>query len=179
MDLRKSLDEPLSSYLSKDFVKISMDDTVVEIARAMQKAGAGEAVVFRNSEPIGIVTERDILFKVVAIGKDPSKTRASDVMSSPVESIEESLKVGDAIAKMSRLGVRRLVVMRGRVAVGMVTQKQIVSGQGKVELPELATPKGLACPYCGAMMKDADELSKHIDQLHVGEGLLKGDRRKW
>ncbi|MDV3244531.1 MAG: CBS domain-containing protein [Nitrososphaerales archaeon] len=179
MDIRKSLDEPLSSYLSKEFVKISMTDSIVAVAGAMQRAGAGEAVVFQNSEPIGIITERDILFKVVAAGKDPSRTQASEVMSSPVESVEEKAKVADAIAKMSRLGVRRLIVTRGKTVVGMVTQKRIVSGQQNLELPELVTPKGVACPYCGAMLKDAEELSKHMDQLHIGEGLLGGDTRKW
>ncbi len=179
MDLRKSLDEPVSSYLSKEFVKISMTDSIVAVAGAMQRAGAGEAVVFQNNEPIGIVTERDILFKVVAAGKDPSRTQVSEVMSSPVESVEETARVGDAIAKMSRLGVRRLIVTRGKTVVGMVTQKRIVSGQQNLELPELVTPKGVACPYCGAMLKDAEELSKHMDQLHIGEGLLGGDTRKW
>ncbi len=35
------------------------------------------------------------------------------------------------------------------------------------------------CPYCGATMKDQKELSKHIDQVHLGLGLLEGDKSKW
>jgi hypothetical protein len=70
-------------------------------------------------------------------------------------------------------------VLRNEKVDGIITQKRIVAGQENVELPELVSPKGIACPYCGAMLKDAEELSKHMDQLHVGEGLLEGDRRKW
>jgi CBS domain-containing protein len=179
MDIRKSLDAPLSSYTSKEFVKIAITDSVAAAARAMQDAGTGEAIVLGDGEPIGIVTERDILFKVVAAGKDPSKTQVSAVMSSPVETIEDGSKVAEAIAKMSRLGIRRLVVTRGKKVVGIVTQKKMVGGQENVELPELVNPEGVACPYCSAMLKDAEELSKHMDQVHVGEGLLGGDRRKW
>lgn len=179
MEIRKSLDEPLSGYVMKDFVKVFTSDSVANAAKAMKKANTGEAIVLRNSNPIGIITERDILYKVVAAGKDPSSTEVSTVMSSPVESIGSESKVGDAIAKMSKLGVRRLLVMKNERVEGIITQKRIVSGQGSVELPELVSVRGIACPYCGAMLRDAEELSKHMDQFHLGEGLLQGDRRKW
>ena len=181
MSLRKSLEERVADYTFKDYVTISIGDTIASVARAMQTAGSGEALVVQNDEPIGIVTERDILYKVVAAGMDPSKTRVEQVMSAPVEGIDEGAKVADAIAKMSKLGVRRLVVRRGRKTVGMITQKRIVASGGKAQvvLPELATPKGVACPYCSAVLADEQHLSKHIDQLHMGEGLLRGDTRKW
>ena len=181
MDLRKSLEAKVSEYAFKDFVVIAMTDTIASVAKAMKRAGAGEAIVVQNEEPIGIVTERDILFKVVANGRDPLSTQAQHVMSAPVEGIDEEANVADAIAKMSTLGVRRLVVRRGKKTVGLITQKRIVAGGAAAEavLPELVTPKGVVCPYCSAVLSDAKELSKHIDQLHVGEGLLKGDRRKW
>ena len=179
MDIRKSLDSPLSDYVTKDVVKVPAAELVSGAAKAMMNAGAGEAIVVKEGKPIGIVTERDILNKVVAAGKDPSRTVVSTVMSYPVESIGADEKVGDAIAKMSSLGVRRLLVMKNDVLEGIITQKRIISGQENVELPELVTPDWISCPYCGAVLKDADELSKHMDQLHVGEGLLKGDRRKW
>lgn len=179
MDIRKSLDSPVSSYVSKDIVKVSPGESVAGAVKAMMKTGTGEAVVVKDGKPIGIVTERDVLYKVVAAGKDPLSTVVSTVMSSPVESVGGDVKVGDAIAKMSKLGVRRLLVMREEKLEGIVTQKRIVSGQENVELPELVSPTGIACPYCGAVVKDAEELSKHMDELHVGEGLLTGDRRKW
>ena len=179
MDIRKSLDVPLSSYVSKEYVTVSTADSVADAAKAMKKASTGEAIVVREGKPIGIVTERDILYKVVAAGKNPAETGISSVMTSPVETIEIESRVVDAIAKMSKLGVRRLLVLKKEKVAGIVTQKRIVSGQENVELPELVSPKGIACPYCGATLKDAEELSKHMDQLHLGEGLLQGDRRKW
>lgn len=38
---------------------------------------------------------------------------------------------------------------------------------------------GVSCPYCGSKFKDNEELSKHIDRIHHGSGLLEGDSRKW
>ena len=179
MEIRKSLDSPLTDYVTRDFVKVFPSDSVSTAAKAIMAKSTGEAVVVKDGKPIGIVTERDILYKVVAGGKDPSRTAVSTVMTSPVESIGIDMKVGDAIAKMSKVGVRRLLVMKDDKLVGIITQKKIVSGQVNVELPELVTPTGIACPYCGAALKNAEELSKHMDQLHIGEGLLTGDSRKW
>ena len=82
---------------------------------------------------------------------------------------------------MSKLGLRRLAVTRKGQLVGLLTQKAIVSGPlgQHVALPELAKPKAFSCPYCGASMNSREELSKHIDQVHLGLGLLEGDRSKW
>lgn len=181
MDLRESLDEPVSAYMSEGFARVGSGDSVRDAAKAMQRAGATEAIVVKNGGPVGIVTERDILYKVVAAGSDPSLVKVHDIMSTPVETVEETANVADAIGKMSKLGFRRLGVTKGGKLVGLVTQKAIISGglHQHVALPELALPNQLACPYCGATMKDRDELSKHIDQVHLGPGLLEGNRSKW
>ncbi|MGD0476772.1 MAG: CBS domain-containing protein [Nitrososphaerales archaeon] len=181
MDLQKSLDQPVSDYMSTGFVRVGFDDSVTDAARVMQKAAATEAVVMRDDEPIGIVTERDILYKVVAAGLDPSATEVREVMSAPVATVDSAAKVADAIAKMSKLGVRRLGVTRKGNLIGLVTQKAMVSGglEQHVALPELASPNALACPYCGETMGDRNELSRHIDRTHLGLSLLEGDLTKW
>lgn len=181
MSLRESLDEPVSRYMATSFAEVSKDDTVSAAAKAMMKAGGTEAVVDGGTSTPGILTERDIVYKVVASGRDPSRVRVREVMTSPMATVESESKVQDAIAKMSKLGVRRLGVTKGGKLVGIVTQKAVVSGQTgqSVALPELSSPKGFRCPYCDAMLKDRNELSKHIDQVHLGLGLLEGDTSKW
>ena len=171
----------MTNFMSTSFARIDGDETIYRAAVAMQKSGSTEAVVVKGGEPVGIITERDIIYKVVAAGLPPQQVKAKDVMTSPIETIEESSKVLDAISKMSKLGVRRLGVTKNAKLVGLVTQKAMVSGQVQqhVTLPELAPPGKLSCPYCGATMKDQKELSKHIDQVHLGLGLLEGDSSKW
>ncbi len=181
MELHESLDRPISAYTSTDFVKVSMSDPIAAAAKGMRTAGATEAVVMGESGLIGMVTERDILYKVVAEGLDPKSTKVSAVMSAPVETVEDTAKVGDAIAKMSKFGIRRLAVTRNGKFIGIVTQKNLASGKlgQHIPLPELADPGGTRCPYCGAEAKDNKDLSKHIDRAHLGLGLLEGDLTKW
>jgi len=179
MDLKESLEEPVSSYMTENFVTVRDDETVYHAAIAITKAGASEAVVIKGTSPAGIITEKDILYKVVAPGLRAEIVQTKDIMSSPLESIDENSKVKDAIGTMSRLGIRRLAVTREGQVIGMVTQKAMLSGAGQVPLPELTKPSGINCPYCGASMKSGAELSKHIDQVHLGLGLLEGDSTKW
>jgi len=181
MGLRESLEERVSDYMSKDFARVEENESIYQAALAMQKAGATEAIVMKGKTPVGIITERDILFKVVARGLVPQQVKSKEVMSSPLETIDESAKVADAISKMSTLGLRRLVITKNGELVALVTQKAVVSGSRglHVALPELAKPGGVSCPYCDALMKSREELSKHIDQVHLGPGLLEGNRSKW
>jgi signal-transduction protein with cAMP-binding, CBS, and nucleotidyltransferase domain len=148
----------------------------------MEKVGATEAIVINGPGPQGIVTERDILYKVVAAGSNPSMVKVRDVMSSPVQTIDEASRVGEAIAKMSRLGIRRLAVTRNGKVVGIITQKAMVTGrvEQNVPLPELVQPERFTCPYCNSVFGSREELSKHIDRDHTGGfGLLQGDLSKW
>jgi CBS domain-containing protein len=181
MGISTSLDRPVSEFVSKGFVSVPSGSDVVTAAVAMKQSGTTEVIVVKGDVPVGIVTERDILYKVVAPGRVPRSVKVDEIMSSPIQTIESDSKAAEAIATMSRLGVRRLAVTsRGRI-VGIVTQKSIVSGKlgEQVPLPELATPGRLSCPYCGETMEDAKTLSRHIDQVHIGRGLLQGDVRKW
>lgn len=176
MDLRKSLDEPVSKFMSSNFVKLVFDDTVEQAAKAMQKKGALEAIIIKDNRAAGILTERDILYKVVADGLNPATVKVQDVMSTPVVTVEVTAKAGDAIGKMAKLGLRRLGVLRNGKMVGVVTLRSVLSTNVDTEvvLPELASPGDVTCPYCGSKMKDTKQLSKHIDDLHIGKGVLQG-----
>jgi CBS domain-containing protein len=182
MTLWESLDVPVSAFMSSSFAQVAATDTVAQAARTMQRAGETEAVVVSGLVPIGIVTERDILYRVVAAGTNPALVQVRAIMSTPLQTIDEGAKVGEAISRMSKLDIRRLGVTRNGKIVGMVTQKAVVTGNvgQNIPLPELVPPSGLACPYCNASEKSKEELSKHIDHAHIrGLGLLQGDVTKW
>jgi len=181
MDIKLALDEPVTKYMSKEVLYVSGRTTVEDAARLMQEKGVAAAIVTKNDQPLGIITERDILYKVVAAGRDPTGTAVSVIMSSPVQTITDTSKTGDALAKMSSLGIRRLAVVRDGKIIGLVVQKGILSESMKeqVLLPELMRPNEFRCPYCGEVLGDSEAVSKHIDRIHIGSGLLEGDLRKW
>lgn len=180
IDIKSLLNEPVSKFMSS-FLSVNEDESIVNIALRMKESGVTAAIVTKGDEPIGIITERDILYKVVARGLDPKSTKASEVMSHPIQTIDEKAKVSEAIAKMAKLGIRRLAVVRDSVIIGLITQMSILSDKvnEQIRLPEVVHPMEFKCPYCGSIFKDARELSKHIDRLHIGMGLLEGDVSKW
>ena len=169
-ELNAVLEEPINRFVSKTFLKVPAGEMVSSAARKMQMLGSTEAVVVRAGVPVGILTERDILYDVVAAGLDPSSTKVVDVMSSPLESVEFGSKARDAIGKMIDLGARRLGVLQNGKLVGHLVQKSVISGflHEHVPLAELAAPGQLKCPYCGEDCKDGKALSRHIALVHVG-----------
>ena len=168
----EALDGPIDEYVSKTFLKVTADEPVSNAARKMQMLGSTEAVVVRAGTPIGILTERDILYDVVGAGLDPTSTKAVDVMSSPLETVEYGSRARDALGKMIDLGVRRLGVVRSGKLVGLLVQKSALAVfiHEHVPLAELATPGQLRCPYCGKESKDGKSLARHIAADHIGTG---------
>lgn len=91
------------------------ETTIAEAARLMRQHHTGDLVVVDDSdgtqEPVGIVTDRDIVMEVVAKGHDPDRTRVSELMAKPVVVASGSEDVGTAIDRMRTHGVRRLPIV--------------------------------------------------------------------
>jgi len=173
-----ALFEPVSKYVRHGYIVLEESSKVQEAVKAMRENGYGSIIVTREGKPVGILTERDVLYRVVAEGKDPKKTRIGEVMSSPLISVTPDTKVSDAIAMMSKKGIRRLVVMSGEKIMGIISLMALMgdSTSRSVLLPEVEVEEKVKCPYCGATFGTVGELSKHIDRVHIGSGLLSDER---
>lgn len=107
------------------------DKSVAETAKIMMRTATtvtreiGSVLVAKNNEPIGILTERDILKKVVATGLDPAVTKISQVMSAPLITVPVDTSVGEASRIMIEKGIRRLPVTEGNKIVGIITTRDI------------------------------------------------------
>jgi CBS domain-containing protein len=89
-----------------------------------RKIGSLVVVAKKTGEPIGLVTKTDLLFKSLAAGKPRAKV--SDVVSTPLVTIDVGADVSDAAKVMNAKGVKRLLVTRGDRVVGIVSQKDMV-----------------------------------------------------
>ena len=96
---------------SKPPLTVSPDEFVVELTRAMTERNVAAASVLDRTTLIGIVTERDVVQKVVAAGRDPKRTRVRDVMTSPAVSIGIKTTVNEAAALMRKNHIHHLVVV--------------------------------------------------------------------
>lgn len=115
----------VDSLARRTVVTIPASATVHEAAREMRRAGVGSLVALEGGAPAGILTERDLAFRVLAEGRDPQATRVADVMSRPLATIEPSASIEDAARKMKDLKIKRLVVVLDGQVRGILTTTDI------------------------------------------------------
>jgi len=172
---RSQSEVPVSRFTQTPVI-IYADDAVRDAAKLMRGKQVGSIIVAekRGGEPVGILTEWDLLTRVVAAGRDIQRTRVREVMSSPLLKIDAHAKVGDAIRLMLNRGIRRLAVMENGVLVGTVTQSQIVGNKRRssAALPIVEKIRGHTCPYCNSNFGTRTKLSQHIKQTHRETELL-------
>lgn len=116
----------VSDIMSQSVATIPAAATAVEAARQMSEAGISCLVVTHEGKIAGILTERDLLKRIVALQKDPSEIRVREVMSLPVVTVPPSCSILDAGRKMETQHFHRLLVTEGMTIYGLVTQTDIM-----------------------------------------------------
>ena len=99
--------------------------SVLEAAKLMKKRKIGNVIVVEKKQPIGILTESDILKKVVAEGKIAKDVLVKEVMSTPIIVIDPYVTLEEAMKTMGKCNVRRLPVIENDELIGIITQKDI------------------------------------------------------
>jgi len=97
----------------------------------MQAENIGAVIVMRRGSPAGIITEKDIIRKIIIDQKNPAKTTAEQIMSTPLVWIESDETVADALELMRENNVRRLAVIRNGRLVGLVTERRLTRSYEK------------------------------------------------
>jgi len=127
--------------MKKNVATISEDKSAKDAAKIMNRRRIGSIVVFRKKNAVGIITERDILRRVVAAGRNPVKTKCKRIMSSLLLSIDADAEIEDAIEIMIKKKIKKLVVTKDGDLAGIVTATDIIRSGEKIEY---ATLKKLA-----------------------------------
>ena len=138
-----------------------------KIAKLMSENKFGCVIVTnKDGKPLGIITERDLVLRVLAENLQPESVRAKDVMTSPLATIEPDATISEAARRMSRMDIRRLGVIYKGDLIGLVSSKDILgvmpelieiiqerskidsAGRAEEESSEEATLSGY-CDRCG------------------------------
>jgi len=160
-------------------VTVGQNAPADEVARMMATKDIGSVVIVNNDrKPIGIVTERDFCFGVVAKNKMPSKVKVKDIMSAPLKTVVPDMTLKQASRLMAKHNIRRLPVIDKGVLVGIITNKDIlaISPQMIEILEELSkmnaevhstreAPEKGTCEVCGDHMIPIYE----VDGIYVCE----------
>lgn len=194
------LASPIEGLLNTQIVLIEGDKTVDQALAPMKERNARCVLVSRHGEVIGIVSKTDILFKVMAQGKNQAKVKLREIMTSPVLAVGPHNTIQDTLAIMDKHVIRQVIVSSQSAVLGMVSRDEIferihlstvstvdaaISGtpvciinpKAIVYMKDLHMAK-LVCPYCESPFDTKEGLSGHIDRVHAGSGVLEGDVRR-
>lgn len=117
----------VKDVMSSPVITIEEDATVDQAAQLMNKYDLGCIIVTsKDRKPLGIITERDLVRRVLAKNVLPSKLTAKEVMTSPLITAEPHEKLSDVARRMNRLNIRRLGVMYRGELVGIISSKDIL-----------------------------------------------------
>ena len=155
----------ISGIMTRDVATVPKSVSVAEAARIMDSRRISCVVVMEQDEPAGVLTEKDMIQRVVTAERNPCETRVADVMSSPVTTIPQDYSVLEVCRKMDALHVHRLIVMEGGKLCGIVTQTDIM----RAVRAEVERVEG---ERWGWMMKLATQVQSTMDDFQKLEHLI-------
>lgn len=110
----------VKDIMSKNVACVNPESKVVEAAQLMQKHNVGSIPVVDRSGIVGIVTDRDIIVRNIAHGKNPGDTPVRDIMTGQVITASPDMEVDEVTKLMSEKQIRRVPVVENNMVVGML-----------------------------------------------------------
>jgi CBS domain-containing protein len=119
----------IKDVMTKNVVTVDRNDSVLDAAEAMAQDpdAAGYVVVLQQGKPTGIVTERDIIHKVIAKKLNPVKTMVASIMSTPLITIDPDADFLTAPDLMQEHNISKLVVVKDTILYGVITAKTVAA----------------------------------------------------
>lgn len=127
----------------RKLVTVRPEDSVHAVARKIARANVGSAPVCVKGAMVGIFTERDLLKRIVAAGKDAKKVQVSKVMTKELVTATPGSNVIDALRSMREHRIRHLPVVDGKVLLGVLSQRDIVTALLEMKDEEIDSLKQL------------------------------------
>lgn len=112
--------------MAKNVKTVKTDDTVHAAVQKMNKFDIGSVIVTASGRPVGIITETNIMRRIVEPRMDPDTVWAKDIMTAPLITIDPNADLAEAAKIMARNSINRLPVMDGDKLVGLISSTDIV-----------------------------------------------------
>lgn len=186
--------------MNSDAIILESDRFVAEAITLTKERNQRSVLASHKGEVVGLVSKTDILYKIIAEGRNPSKVRLREIMTSPVLAVDPRTTVREALSIMNKRNVRQLMVHAYSAVLGIVSREEVSRMVEKIALSMEGTAlegtpmciidqktityvrdtsrAKLTCPYCESPFDTKEGLSKHIDRLHGESGVLEGDVRR-
>lgn len=118
---------PIKNFMKSQIISVDGQTTVEATAKLMCEKTIGSVLVKEGDEYVGIVTKTDFVKKFIAEGRDPKTTNVASIMSKPLLSLDQYVERSEANEFMLRKKIKHLVVTQGKVILGILTTKDMVS----------------------------------------------------
>jgi CBS domain-containing protein len=118
---------PVKEIMTRDAATIEIKSDVPVLAAKMLELDVGSLIVTDKNRPVGIVTERDIVRKIVSRNIKPKEISIKELMTTPLITIPATEDVTEAMRKMMKMQIRRLPVVEGGKLVGIVTDIDLIA----------------------------------------------------
>jgi CBS domain-containing protein len=112
--------------MAKNVKTVRTDDSVHDAVVKMNKFDVGSVIVTSNNRPVGIITGKNVLVRIVEPRLDAGIVRAKDIMSSPLITIDASAPIEEAAKLMAQRHIKKLAVVEGDKVVGVLSTSDIV-----------------------------------------------------
>jgi CBS domain-containing protein len=122
----------VEDVMVEDVITIEADATVKKAVDIMNKNEIGCLIVVKREKAIGIVTERDMLNRVLAMGRDPEHTRISQIMSAPLVVADPKMDLEEAARLMFKMKVKKLPVVTDGELIGLITLTDLARFQPQI-----------------------------------------------
>ncbi|MFH1285178.1 MAG: CBS domain-containing protein [Candidatus Micrarchaeota archaeon] len=126
--MKLKTDVRVGDCMTRGVVTLKTSESAYEAAKALKRNRIGCVIVTENKKVAGIVTERDLVYKVLSAGKDAKKVKLKGVMSTPVKVVLVNTTISEAAQILKQKGVKRLPVVDAKKrVVGIVTEGDLLS----------------------------------------------------
>ena len=194
------LAKPIEEYMNTNVIILEKDQYVDEALRLIHDRHQRSVLVSQLGEVVGIVSKTDILFKVMAQGKNPAKIRLQDIMTSPVKAVNPKNTVQETLDVMAQHVIRQVIVSDKSSVLGMVTRDElfetihtttvltaqealsggpvcIINPKALVYVKNV-TASNFVCPYCESPFDTAEGMSNHMERAHSNPPANEGEPQK-
>lgn len=135
----------VKDLMSTKISSVGTDTPITDVAKTMKDRNIGSVPVMENNKVVGIVTDRDIVLREIALGKNPQNTKAKDVMTAGVSIANPEMDIHDAAKIMSDKQIRRLPVVDngnlvGMLALGDIAVRTKLEDDAGVALGDISIP---------------------------------------
>ena len=135
--------------MRRHVITTSPGETVRKAVESMAENDIGCIVVCQGARLLGILTERDVVKRIVASGADPNFTKVSDVMTKKLIGLDSKKTVQEAVGILKKGRIKRLPVIEGGKLVGIITMTDLIDSMREIEKEE------------------SDNLRKTVKELHL------------